>query len=75
MSCVQSSSRRVQSKQIRKDLDVPTLEFVSIQEAQLELSLSGQRGVTMRQYIDFINQVEAGQAGKLTPDEGERRIH
>ena len=71
MSCVQPSSRRVQSRQIRKGLDVPTLEFVSIQEAQLELSLSGQRGVTMRQYIDFINQVEAGQAGKLTPDEGE----
>ena len=25
----------------------------------------------MRQYIDYINQLEPGQAGKLTPDEGE----
>ena len=50
---------------------MPTLELVSIREAQLELSLSGKRGATIRQYIDYINQLESGQAGKITPDEGE----
>ncbi len=50
---------------------MPTLELVSIQEAQLELSLSGKRGATIRQYIDYINQLEPGQAGRITPDEGE----
>ena len=50
---------------------MPTLELVSLQEAQLELSLSGKRGALMREYVDYINQLEAGGAGKLTPDEGE----
>ena len=50
---------------------MPTLEVVSLQQAQLELSLSGKRGAIVRQYVDFINQLEAGRAGKLTPDEGE----
>ena len=50
---------------------MPTLELVSMREAQLELSLSGKRGATIRQYIDYINRLEPGQAGRLTPDEGE----
>ena len=50
---------------------MPTLEVVSIREAQIELSLSGKRGATIRQYVDYINRLESGQAGKLTPDEGE----
>ena len=50
---------------------MPTLEVVSLQDAQLELSLTGKRGVIMRQYMDFIEQLEAGRAGKLIPDEGE----
>ena len=48
-----------------------TLEVVSLQDAQLELSLTGKRGVMIRQYMDYIGQVEPGQAGKLIPDEGE----
>ena len=52
-------------------VDVPTLEVVSLQDAQLELSLTGKRGVMMRQYMDYIGQLETGQAGKLIPDEGE----
>ena len=51
--------------------DVPTLEVVSLREAKLELSLTGKRGVMIRQYMDYIEQLEAGQAGKLTPDEDE----
>ena len=50
---------------------MPTLEVVSLQDAQLELSLTGKRGVIIRQYMDFIGQLEAGQAGKLIPDESE----
>jgi len=50
---------------------VPTLEVVSLKDAQLELSLTGKRGVMIRQYMDYIGQLEAGQAGKLVPDEGE----
>ena len=50
---------------------MPTLEVVSLKDAQLELSLTGKRGVMIRQYMDYIGQLEAGQAGKLTPDEGE----
>ena len=50
---------------------MPTLEVVSLKDAQLELSLTGKRGVMLRQYMDYIGQLEAGQAGKLIPDEGE----
>ena len=50
---------------------MPTLELVSLQEARLELSLTGKRGVMMRQYMDYIGQLGTGQAGKLIPDEGE----
>ena len=50
---------------------MPTLEIVSLQDAQVELSLSGKGGVIMRQYIDYISQLETGRAGRLTPDVGE----
>ncbi len=50
---------------------MPTLAVVSVQDAQRELSLSGKRGVIMRQYMDYIGQLETGQAGKLIPDAGE----
>ena len=50
---------------------MPTLELVSRQQAQLELSLSGKRGAMMRQYMEYINQLESDGAGRLTPDEGE----
>ena len=50
---------------------MPTLEVVTLQEARLELSLTGKRGVMMRQYMDYIGQIGTGQAGKLIPDEGE----
>ena len=50
---------------------MPTLEVVSLQEARLELSLTGKRGVMMRQYMDYIGQIETGQAGKLIPGEDE----
>ena len=50
---------------------MPTLEVVSFRDAQRELSLTGKRGVIMRQYMEYIDQLKTGQAGKLVPDEGE----
>ncbi len=50
---------------------MPTLEVVSLQEARLEPSLTGKRGVVMRQYTDYIGQIETGQASKLITGEGE----
>ena len=50
---------------------MPRLEVVSLQEVQLQLSLTGKRGVMMRQYMDYIGQVQRGQAGKLIPVDDE----
>ncbi len=50
---------------------MPKLELVSLRDARLKLSLKGKRGALLRQYMDFISRLETGQAGKLTPEEGE----
>ena len=61
-----------QAKINRRTLEpVPTLEIVSLQDAKRDLSLTGKRGAIVRQYMGYIDQLEAGQVGKLTPDEGE----
>lgn len=67
---IQSMMSRTQFDR-RSVVDVPTLEVVTLQDAKLELSLTGKRGVMMRQYMDYIAHLETGQAGKLIPDEGE----
>ena len=46
---------------------MPTLEVVSLQDAQLEISLTGKRGVMMRQYMDYIGQVENGPSRQAHP--------
>ena len=51
--------------------NMPTFELISLKDVQLKLSLTGKRGALMRQYMGYIGQLEPGQAGKLTPDEGE----
>lgn len=50
---------------------MPTFEFLSTRDAHLELTLRGKRGAVMREYMGYIEQVEAGNAGKLTAVEGE----
>ena len=50
---------------------MPIAELVALQDAQAALSLSGKGGAIMRQYMDYISQLETGRAGKLTPDVGE----
>ena len=39
---------------------MPTLEIVSLRDAKLELSLTGKRGAIVRQYMDYIGQLETG---------------
>lgn len=50
---------------------MPTFEIVPLNEAQLELTLSGKRGAVLREYVDILRQLEPGQAGKVTANEGE----
>ena len=50
---------------------MPTFEIVSLNEAQLELTLSGKRGEVLREYVDVLRRLEPGQAGKVTANEGE----
>lgn len=50
---------------------MPTLEVVSLEKAKLTLSLTGKRGAIMRQYMDYIGQLEGGRAGKLSPNDDE----
>ena len=50
---------------------MPTFEIVPLNEAQLELTLSGKRGAVLREYVDILRQLEPGQAGKVTANDGE----
>ena len=50
---------------------MPTFEIVPLNEAQLELTLSGKRGTVLREYVDVLRKLEPGQAGKVTANEGE----
>ena len=48
-----------------------TFELISMKDAQLELTLTGKRGAIIRKYIEYIEQREPDQAGKLTADSEE----
>ena len=50
---------------------MPTFEFLSTRDAHLELTLRGKRGAVMREYMGYIEQVDACNAGKLTAGQGE----
>ena len=45
-----------------------TFELISMKDAQLELTLKGKRGAIIRKYIEYLEQREPDQAGKLTAD-------
>ena len=49
---------------------VPTLELVSIEEATIKTNPS-KRARILEEYVGYIGQLTAGQAGKLQPSEGE----
>ncbi len=45
-----------------------TFELISMRDAQLELTLTGKRGTIIRKYIEYLEQREPEQAGRLTAD-------
>ena len=49
---------------------MPTLDVLTLGEAQAN-SVTGKRAQILREYMGYIDRVQEGQAGKLTPDEGE----
>ena len=49
---------------------MPEVQRLSLGEAQLQ-SGTGKRAQLIRQYVEYVEQVEMGQAGKLTPNAGE----
>ena len=51
---------------------MPTFEVVSMEEAAPKAA-SSQRAQMTSEYVSYIAQVGKGQAGKLTPAEGEAR--
>jgi hypothetical protein len=51
---------------------MPEFTTVSVQEAQLR-TIPGRQGTLMNEYVDYIQQVPQGQAGKLTVGEDETR--
>jgi hypothetical protein len=50
--------------------DLPKLDILPLEEAQLD-SATGKRAQILREYVGYIEQVPAGQAGKLSPANGE----
>jgi hypothetical protein len=49
---------------------MPKLDVLSVEQAQLN-SATGKRAQILREYISIIEQVPAGQAGRLAPGPGE----
>ncbi len=45
-----------------------TFELISMKDAQIELTLTGKRGAIIRRYIEYLEQREPDQAGKLVAD-------
>lgn len=52
---------------------MPTFELVPMQEA-LRKSSSSKRAQIVQEYIAYIDRLTSGQAGKLTPGEGETAL-
>ncbi|MDP7534399.1 MAG: hypothetical protein QGI88_11590 [SAR202 cluster bacterium] len=50
---------------------MPTFELIPLQEAMRQSSLSGKRGTIMREYLEYVDRLESGSAGKLTIGDGE----
>ena len=50
---------------------MPEFERLPVQEAKLK-SARGRRAQVNREYVGYIEQLAPGQAGKLTPAQGER---
>ena len=49
---------------------MPTFDLVPRNEAELKTA-SGKRAMIINEYIEYLNQLQDGQAGRLQPVEGE----
>jgi hypothetical protein len=52
---------------------MPDFETVSVQEAKLR-TISGRQGTFMNEYVDYIQQLPTGQAGRLRMGESENTL-
>ena len=50
---------------------MPKLDIVPIEEAKGKSASEGKRAQILQQYVDYIDQLTKGQAGRLVPDDGE----
>lgn len=50
---------------------MPTFEIIPMQEAELAMTLSGARGAQLRDYVEIVRQLEPGNAGRVTANEGD----
>ncbi len=50
---------------------MPTFEIIPMQEAELAMTLSGARGAQLREYVEIVRQLEPGNAGRVTANEGD----
>lgn len=50
---------------------MPTFEVIPLQEAMLQSSLTGKRGAITREYLNYIERLKPGNAGKLTIGDGD----
>ena len=49
---------------------MPQFELVSLEEAEARTASPGKRTQIVQEYLSYITQLKAGQAGKLQPDPG-----
>ena len=50
---------------------MPTFEIIPMQEAELAITLSGARGAQLREYVEIVRQLDPGNAGRVTANEGD----
>ena len=50
---------------------MPKLDVIPVEEARAKSASRGKRAQILQQYLDYINQLESGQAGRLVSGAGE----
>ncbi len=50
---------------------MPKFEIVPLKDAQMALALTGARGKQLRQYVEFLQLLQPGEAGKVTAGSGD----
>jgi len=50
---------------------MPKLDIVSVEEAKAKSATRGKRAQILREYLDYIDQLKSGQAGRLVAGAGD----